>query len=602
MSKEKKIVQIGNASGFWGDDPYALQRQLKERQLDYVTADYLAEVSMSILRKQQNRNPELGYVADFLEHIELAIEEFRHSQTKIVTNAGGNNPVDCAIHLQKFLTEKGIRKKVVVITGDNLLERVDDILEKGVSFNNLEDGREFSEVSSGIQSLNVYTGSQPIVEALRNGADVVIAGRISDSAMTIGPLVYEFDWSWNDWDKLSAAMIAGHIIECGSQATGGNFSDWRDIENWEEMAFPIIEMEETGDFIVTKQGHNGGLVNEFTVKEQLVYEIADPEFYYGPDVIADITSISVKEIGEGRVKVSSAKGKPAPPTWKVSMAYIDGFKASGSLIISGPDALKKARLTDEIFRKRLGIEFEKFTTNFIGYNACHKQLAKKIEPNEILIQFNVFDHDRKKVDKFAKMLSSLILSVPQGIAVTGGRPKIQEVMRYWPALVPRELIFAEIVEVNSIGETDKLGEIFPETQKEFSESEKEHADLKTGKTSTSVWHQPVKAKLQSICLARSGDKGNMVNIGVLARSTEIYPFLKTELTANKVKKWFESLCEGEVKRYELDNLNALNFTLSKALDGGGTYSGRIDPQGKTFAAALLNIEMEIPENLMPIKK
>ncbi|WP_258104549.1 acyclic terpene utilization AtuA family protein [Marinoscillum sp. MHG1-6] len=590
----KKVVRIGNASGFWGDDPLALKRQLKFGALDYVNADYLAEVSMSILRKLQNRDPEKGYVQDFIDHVLLAGDELRQSDAKIVTNAGGNNPIGCAIALQKELRSRGIEKRIFAITGDNIVDRLEKCATEVHDLRNMEEGLSLDQVRDRVQSANVYTGSVPVAEAFRNGADIVVAGRISDSALTIGPLMYEFGWKPDDWNLLAAGMIAGHIIECGAQATGGNFTDWQTIKSWDEMAFPIIMMEENGDFTVTKSPQCGGMVTEFTVKEQLVYEIHDPENYYGPDVIADVTSVRLVDEGNDKVRVIGAQGKPSPETWKVSMSYHHGWKASGSLILSAPDALEKAQLFQKLFWERVGTQFEKTSTNFIGYDSTHQALANTISPNEILIQFVAFDPDRSKLDMFSRQLSAMILSGPPGVAVTGGRPKPQEVLKYWPALVDCTKIESYIHEIND-GISKVISSYIPSTYTSLPTIHSDKVKSKDHQWSTDL----VEVKLLEVCLARSGDKGNTVNIGVLARNELIYSWLVQNITAKKVHEWFKSLCKGTVTRYELDNLNALNFHLTEALDGGGTYSGRTDPQGKTFASALLNREVEVPKEILP---
>jgi hypothetical protein len=595
----KKTIRIGNASGFWGDDPTAIRRQLKSGKLDFLNADYLAEVSMSILSKQQSRDPQKGFVADFIEHMLLAADELAHCETRIITNAGGNNPIACAHALQSALQAKGIKKRIFAVTGDNIVARITALQQAEVSFQNMEDGRSFHNVAGAMATANVYTGSQPVAAALDAGADIVIAGRIADSALTIGPCMAAFHWSWQDYDKLAAAMIAGHIIECGSQATGGNFTDWEQITNWSNMAFPIIEMHADSSFHVTKATGTGGLLNQWTVKEQLVYEIADPAHYFGPDVVADISSILLRDDGPDKVLVQGAKGKPAPAHWKVSMSYRDGYKATGSVLVSGAAARQKVDVLKRALWSRFAIDFEKKSTQAIGYNACHQDLAPEHQPNEVLLQFTVFDHDHAKVELFSRFLSSLILSGPQGVAATGGRPKVQEVMRYWPALVPARLIPSEVAEVEKDGEVRPLPFRQQWHEADYAIAKPSEAETEKAGIDFINTEEPTRpVPLKKICLARSGDKGDMVNIGVLARNEKIYDFLLDRLTAEQIKIWFRSMCLGEVTRYELHNLLALNFTLEQALDGGGTYSGRADPQGKTFAAALLQLHIDVPQSVL----
>ncbi|MGK7396155.1 MAG: acyclic terpene utilization AtuA family protein [Candidatus Cyclobacteriaceae bacterium M3_2C_046] len=588
-----KKIRIGNSSGYWGDDPDAMLRQLKHHSLDYLTADYLAEVSMSILSKQQKKHPEMGYVYDFIEHVENSLEQLKQQPVRIITNAGGNNPIGCATRLAKILEKHKIHKKIIAVTGDNIIEQVTRFQQQGETFQHMEDHRSFSEVASRLTSANVYIGSQSIVKALKAGADIIITGRAADSALVIGPLQYEFKWKADDWDRLAGGMIAGHVIECGAQATGGNFTDWQSVNSWTEMAYPVIEVAPDGSFTLSLPENQGGLVSQFTVKEQLVYEIADPGKYTGPDVVADIRTIKLEEVSLGKVRVSGAQGKPAPNTWKVSMAYQDGFKASGAIILSAPHALAKARTFKKIFWQRIGLELEKTNTSMIGYDATQPYNMETEEPPEILLQFTAFDHDRSKLERFARHLSGLILSGPPGVAVTGGRPRIQEVVRYWPALIDKTKLTLTLYEVLA-DQASPIETIKPVEDTETAWSAETEPINHNGQGETDLNQETMSKKMYELCLARSGDKGDTVNIGVVARTEKIYDYLKMFLTDRIIKVWFADYCKGSVIRYELDNLNALNFVLNQALDGGGTYSGRIDPQGKTFASFLLNQTIEVP--------
>ncbi|WP_109829558.1 acyclic terpene utilization AtuA family protein [Reichenbachiella versicolor] len=585
-----KVLRIGNSSGFWGDEPHALRRQLKLGKLHYVVADYLAEVSMSILHKQQKRDPDLGYVSDFIEHVGIGLEYLENQ--KIITNAGGNNPIGCALELQKLLSVNNIDKKVIAVVGDDLMNNVLS-LSKSNSFSHLDTGVLFNEVGNKLVAANAYTSSEGIVKALKYGADIVITGRASDSALTIGPLIYEFAWETNDWNKIASAMIAGHILECGSQATGGNFSDWELVSSWDDFGFPIVEINEDAQILVSKPGNTGGLVSVNTIREQLIYEVGNPKAYLGPDVIADMSEIELEELSDNKVKVSGVKGIPPPDTWKVSMAYHHGYKASGSIMVGGDQSLEKCKVIIEAFWKRLGLDFEKTQVNRIGIDSLGKAL--KSESNEVLLQFVAFDSDKSKLVKFAKEVSGLILSSPQGISAATSRPRVQDVIAYWPTLVNKADLKMDLYEVyekdsklidsfTPIDHVERAETDFPSESFEPSQIDILIADV-----------QSIEVKMKELCLVRSGDKGNNANIGILPRTKDIYQFMKKNLTEKVISGWFNDLGVTQVDKYSLDNMMGLNYVLHNVLDGGGTVSGRIDSQGKMLAAAVLSQKVWVPQ-------
>ena len=581
-------IRIGNSSGFWGDAPDALYRMASAGDLDYLTCDYLAEVSMSVLRKQQQKNPTLGFVKDFMNHFEQAASELQSNGIKLITNAGGNNPRALASEVYRYVLSQRLDLKVVAVEGDNVLGLTRNLSQEELS--NFETGESFSE--NEFQSANAYIGVAGLLKALELEADIIIAGRVTDSALALAPMIHEFQWSLDDYDKLGSGMIAAHCIECGAQVTGGNFTDWQKVTNWNNMGFPIIEMKEDGVFYVTKHENTGGLVSVDTVKEQLVYEIADPARYYSPDVISDLTSLTISLESENRVKVEGGKGHPSTPFYKVSASYADGFKAVGELIISGADALKKAQLFQEIFWDRLAIDFLRTNTEFVGYNSCHGSLVENNTANEVLLKLYVHDLDKNKVESFSQSVASLILSGPQGVAVIGGRPRVQEVISYWPFLINKNELELNVYDP-SFGR-ENLVSVFRSNAAVPAESN--FIDLSTKQVAC---EQGEPVSLSEICLARSGDKGNSVNIGVVARSDEAYNYLKKYLTPGLLKEWFETKALGNIKRYEIKGLKAFNFILEQALDGGGTKALRIDAQGKTFAAALLNQKLRIPQGVVP---
>ncbi len=596
----KTSIRIGNSGGFWGDDLQAFKRQLEHGNLDYLTMDFLAEITMSILKKQQMRNPDLGYVTDFVDQVLENAELIKDKKVRILSNAGGMNPEACAKKIQKGLEAKNIALKIAIIEMDSVFHLLDDFTAKGISLSNMETGEDYEAIKGEVQSANAYLGIPPILKALQEGADIIIAGRVTDTSITMAPMVYEFNWSLNDWDKLASGLVAGHIIECGAQSTGGNFTDWHLVEKWDNFGYPIVEVYPDGSFIVEKAENSGGLISIDSIKEQLVYEMGNPAAYISPDVVADFRTIQLESVGPNQVKVAGVKGKPSTQFLKVSMAYRDGYSAFGSIIISGGNAMEKAKKFCDIFWSRIGVDFEKQNTEYVGYNSCHLNLALNIEPNEVLLRLNVYDKDRDKLVLFSKNIAPLILSGPPGVAVTGGRPRVISVMSYWPTLIPKEEVTAVVTSFDLAGEIVSTHYI-----KSILGSES--SDIETGDPAEIAIHPEkkislnqsgTKIKFKDICLARSGDKGDTANIGIIARSPEIYEYIKVNLTAGEIKNMFSSLCKGKVLRYQMDNIGGLNFLLEASLDGGGTKSLMIDAQGKTFAQAFLNQEVIVPDELL----
>ena len=597
----KDKIRIGNAGGFWGDDLSALRRQLEGGPLDYISSDYLAEITMSILRKQQLKDERLGYVTDFVGQVVDAAPLIKEKGVRVISNAGGINPLGCAREIVKGLKGTGNELKIAIVEGDNLYHNLDQLYPEKANFKDMEDGQSFDRIKDTVQSANAYLGVSPIIRALEEGVDVIIAGRVTDTSISIAPMIYEFGWELYDWDKLASGLIAGHMMECGAQSTGGNYTDWEKVPKWTNFGYPVTEVFPDSSFIMTKHPGTGGLINADTVREQLVYEMGDPKNYLSPDVIADFSSIQIEDLGEDRVRVYGVKGRPSTPFLKVSMAFEDGYKAKGSVIISGGKALEKAEVFDKIFWDRLNLNFEKKNTEYVGFNSTHLHLAEGSEPSEVLLQFSVYDKDREKIRIFSENIAPVILSGPPGVAVTGGRPRPHSVMTYWPTLVPKTEVTAVVKLLDTDGEVSESWEIPSltgyEQETSVIKSEKQEC-TEAGQYSAPDLSDTKRVKFSEICLARSGDKGDMVNIGVVARSAKIYEFLKEHLTAAYVKDLFEGLCKGPVTRYELDNIESLNFLLDHSLDGGGTKSLMIDAQGKTFAPALLNQQIDVPVEVL----
>lgn len=445
----KEKIRIASGQGFWGDLIDAPYQQVTEGDIDYLVMDYLAEVTMSILQKQKNKNPKLGYAKDIPELMERILPICKEKNIKVITNGGGVNPESCAEAVIEVAKKLGIQNlKIAVVLGDNIKDNIDEIITSGCELNNMETGESIVNVKDKLLSANVYFGAFPIVQALQQGAEIVITGRTTDTGLTLAPMIYEFGWNEKDYDLLSAGTIAGHILECGGQASGGNFlGDWQSINNLENIGFPIVEAFPNGEFIITKHESLGGKVSVETVSEQLVYEIGDPKKYITPDCIADFTSINLEEIGENKVRVFGIKGYEATETFKVSCSYSDGYSAIGTLTYSWPQALTKAKAADKILRARLEklkLNFEEIRTEFVGYNSCHGPLSTELEEdkiNEVVFRIAVRSKDYNSVERFGKEIAPLILTGPPSVTgFAGGRPKPSEVIAYWPALMPKKLV------------------------------------------------------------------------------------------------------------------------------------------------------------------
>jgi hypothetical protein len=444
------IVRVANGQGFWGDSVDAPVRLIDEGPLDFLTLDYLAEVTMSIMQKQRRRDPERGYATDFIELIEFILPRLREKGVRVVANAGGVNPEACRRALYEVARSQGAAGlRIGVVTGDDILDRLDELLATGVPLSNLDDGRPLQSVRDRVLSANVYLSSFPTAQALRDGAHIVVSGRTTDPGLVLSPLIAEFGWLPDDWDRLAAGTVAGHIVECGAQCTGGNFSRWWEVEGWDHLGYPVLECSPDGTIVVTKHEGTGGLVTVDTVSEQLVYEMGDPEGYITPDCIVDFTSIRLEQQGANRVRVDGVRGEAATDSYKVSISYLEGYKAVGQLTVAGPDARAKAEICAEALWGRLvraGNTYEQTLTEYVGADACHGGIVDAPDPlNEVVLRVGVKDTDRTKVDRFGKELAPLVTSGPPGVTgFAGGRPKATEVLGYWPALIPKDRVDARV--------------------------------------------------------------------------------------------------------------------------------------------------------------
>jgi len=447
-----KTIRIGNGQGFWGDNVDAPVELLRGGPIDYIGMDYLAEVTLSIMMRQKLRNPKLGYATDFVGFIRRVLPEIKERNVRVLTNAGGLNPKACRQRIFEVARELGVEGlRVGVVDGDDLLPRLRDLIAAGHTLRNMDTGAPLEPVVDQVMSANAYLGAQPIVEALRGGAQIVLCGRVTDTALALAPMIHEFGWAADDWDRLAAGTIAGHIIECGAQCTGGNFSRFWEVPDLWNVGYPLVEAREDGTFVVTKHPGTGGMVTVDTVGEQLVYEMSDPTGYITPDVTADFTSIRLRQDGKDRVEVSGITGRPNTPSLKISASYLAGFKASGQITVAGPRAVEKARLAADIVWKRLeraGVTFAPADqeTELMGTGACLPGILPVPDDlPEVVLRLGVRDADAAKVERFGKEIAPLVTAGPPGVTgFAGGRPKPQEIVAYWPALLAREEVESRV--------------------------------------------------------------------------------------------------------------------------------------------------------------
>jgi hypothetical protein len=450
------VIRIANGQGFWGDSIDAPVEQIRRGPIDYLTLDYLAEVTMSILQKQRSRDPEAGYPRDFVEMIDRVLPDLVKKRIRVVANAGGLNPAACRDAVLAAARRHGLDILVATVTGDDISDRLDEMTKRGIAFANMDTGEPLSTVRSRVRSANAYFGAFPIAKALRRGAQIVITGRCADAALALGPMIHEFGWRSEDWDRLAAGIVGGHVIECGAQATGGNCQvDWESIPDLAGIGYPILEAEADGSFVFTKHAGTGGRISVASVKEQILYEIGDPRAYVTPDCIADFTTIRLEPAGPDRVRFHDIKGRPATDSYKVSMSYSAGYKAIGWVGYAWPDAYRKAQAGARILRERLSrldLSFDAVHSEYLGASACHGGMPSAVPPPdlaaqlpEVVLRFGVRGPDRTSVERFTKEIAPLVLNGPPSVTGLGsGRPKVEEVVAYWPTLVPKAEVSPEV--------------------------------------------------------------------------------------------------------------------------------------------------------------
>ncbi len=592
-----KKLRIGGASGFWGDSVVATPQLLNGNNLDFIVYDYLAEITMSIMARARAKDPSKGYAIDFVSSVmKLNLRQVADQKVKILSNAGGVNPQACAEAIRALIKELNLDLKVAVVLGDDLFEDKEKLLDSGVQ--EMYSDEKFPEIDK-IASINAYLGAFPIAQALNDGADIVITGRSVDSAVTLAACIHTYGWKEDDYDKLASGSLAGHIIECGTQSTGGNFTDWElSSKDLHMIGYPIVDVSENGEFICTKSNNTSGLVSFGTVAEQMLYEIGDPQAYILPDVVCDFSNVIISEIEKDKVKVSGAKGYPAPQQYKVCATYADGFRAGHVCSFVGIDAAKKARTYGEAIFERAKMimrmmnipDFDETSIEIIGDNSQYSNKGKNADNREVVLKFAAKHQDIRAVGIVLKESVGLGLATPPGLSgFVGGRPKPSPIIRLFSFMVNKEDVKVSI----DLGDSNK--EFKVHKSKEFNMSEIEKPKTPTFDAKDEKF---IDVPLIKIAYGRSGDKGNKANIGIISRDPKFYPAICNYLTEDVVIKCFKNFLEGSVEKYLLPGSSSINFMLNDVLGGGGPASLRNDPQGKAYAQILLDQMIPIPANLL----
>jgi hypothetical protein len=589
-----KIVRIGGASGFWGDSRVAAPQLVASGQVDYLVFDYLAETTMAILAAARLKRPELGYATDFVEvAMRSVLGAIAARGIKVVSNAGGIHPRACVAALEALIAEAGLSLKVAVVEGDDVGAQVAALAAAGTR--DIDRGEALPE---RVLSANAYLGALPIARALAAGADIVVTGRVVDSALALGPLMHEFGWAASDHDLLAAGSLAGHIIECGCQATGGLFTDWESVPDWATIGYPIAECRADGTFRITKAAGTGGLIARAAVAEQLLYEIGDPGAYVLPDVICDLRQVTIEQDGANHVRVAGARGFAPTDTYKVSATALHGFRCAGTLVIVGIDAVRKAERTGAAIVERTSrllaeaglAPYAATHVEVIGAETSYGPHSRTRGSREVMLRI-VADHaDRRALELFAREIAPAGTSWSPGTTGAGGRPPVAPLVKPFSFLLDKRAAPATF----AIGDRREAvavplaGGSVPRSMA---------ADVPAATDANAALEGVEALPLIRFAWARSGDKGDLANVGVIARRPEWLALLWERLTPLRVKGWLGHLVEGEVERFLLPGIGAINFVLHEALDGGGPSSRRLDPLGKGMAQILLDMPIEVPRSI-----